>query len=227
MNQFDDLIWECVEWRGGFVKQLLVVIAAILLSGAALGQDSVSLPGGTILNVRLEKTLATLTSKQGDPFSARVTQAVQLDGKSVVPVGATVEGRVSRVSEPRRIKGKPTIAILPETLIMPNGERFVLNAQLFDTNLHNGTTVNDEGQFKGKGYDKKDLTEIGIGTGGGMLIGGLAGGGKGVLIGGAIGASATVAHWMSKKKRTSLPAGTELVMQLSRPLEMREARAGQ
>jgi hypothetical protein len=209
------------------VKQLLVLTSAILLCGTALGQDNVSLPAGTILNVRLDKTLATLTSKEGDPFSARVTQAVQLGGKSVVPVGATIEGHVTRVQEPRRIEGKPTIGILPETLIMPNGERFTLNARLLDTNLHNGTGVNDEGQFKGKGYDRKDLTEFGVGTGGGMLIGGLAGGGKGVLIGGAIGASATVAHWLSKKKYTSLPVGTELVMQLSRPMDMKEAPAGQ
>lgn len=209
------------------MKQLLVLISAILLSGAALGQEKVSLPAGTILNVKLDKTLATLTSKEGDPFSARVTQAVLLGGKTVVPVGATIEGRVSRLSEPRRIEGKPTIGILPETLIMPNGERFMLNARLLDTNLHKGTGVNDEGQFKGKGYDGKDLTEIGVGTGGGMLIGGLAGGGKGVLIGGAIGASATVAHWLSKKKYASLPVGTELVMELSRPMEMQEAQAGQ
>jgi len=208
------------------VKQLLVLISAIVLSGAALGQDNVSLPAGTMLNVRLDKTLATLTSREGDPFSARVTQAVMLGGKSVVPVGATIEGRVSRISQPRRIEGKPTIGILPETLIMPNGERFTLNARLFDTNLHNGTGVNDEGQFKGKGYDGKDLIEVGAGTGGGMLIGGLAGGGKGVLIGGAIGASATVVHWMSKKKYASLPAGTELTMELSRPLEMKQASAG-
>ena len=209
------------------MKQLLVFISAVLLSGSALGQNNVSLPSGTILNVKLDKMLATLTSREGDPFSARVTQAVLVGGKSVVPVGATIEGRVSRISQPRRIEGKPTIGILPETLIMPNGERFTLNARLLDTNLHNGTSVNDEGQFKGKGYDGKDMTEIGIGTGGGMLIGGLAGGGKGVLIGGAIGASATVAHWMSKKKYASLPAGTELVMELSRPMEMKEAPAGQ
>jgi len=75
------------------VKQLLVLISAIVLSGAALGQDNVSLPAGTMLNVRLDKTLATLTSREGDPFSARLTQAVMLGGKSVVPVGATMQDR--------------------------------------------------------------------------------------------------------------------------------------
>jgi hypothetical protein len=115
-----------------------------------------------------------------------------MDGKTVIPIGTTVEGRVTKTNEPRRIAGKPTIAIFPENLVLPNGDRFMLNATLVDTNARHGTDVNTEGQFKGDGHDGKDLTEIGMGTGGGMLIGGLAGGGKGLLIGGAIGA--TVAH---------------------------------
>ena len=102
----------------------------------------------------------------------------------------------------------------------------MLNASLVDTSLHNGTDVNDEGQFKGKGHDGKDLTEIGMGTGGGMLIGGLAGGGRNLLIGGAIGATVTVAHWLGKKYSATLPAGTDLVMELSRPLEMAPATTG-
>jgi hypothetical protein len=138
-----------------------------------------------------------------------------------------VQGRVTQVSEPRRYYGKPTIGIFPETLVMPNGERFMLNATLVDTSVRHGTDVNSEGQFKGRGHDGKDLTEIGMGTGGGMLIGGLAGGGKGVLIGGMIGATATVAHWLGKKNSVMLPAGTELVMELSRPMEMTAATGGQ
>jgi hypothetical protein len=154
-------------------------------------------------------------------------EAVQLDGKTVIPVGTTVQGRVTKVTDTRRLYGKPTIAIFPENIVLPDGKQYTLNAALVDTSVRNGTDVNEEGQFKGKGYDGKDLTEIGIGTGGGMLIGGLAGGGKGLLIGGAIGATATVAHWLSKTKSATLPAGTELWLELSRPLEMSEATAGQ
>jgi hypothetical protein len=229
MCHSQDFIWgiDSAERRVGSVKQFLVLMSAFLLSGAALCQDSVSLPVGTTLKVRLENNLATLTSRTGDPFSARVAQAVELGGKTVVPVGATIEGRVTQVREPRRIEGKPTIGIFPETLIMPNGEHFVLNARLVDTSVGTGTSVNEEGQFKGKGYGGKDVAEIGVGTGTGMMIGILAGGGKGLLIGGVVGASATVGHWLSKKKYTSLPAGTELVMELSRPMEMHQAPAGQ
>jgi hypothetical protein len=209
------------------VKRLLLFMWAILLSVAALGQEGVTLPAGASLKVKLENELATVSSKRGDAFSARVTEAVLVGGKTVVPIGATVEGRVTQVSNPRRIQGKATIGIFPEALILPNGERFMLNARLVDTDVRHGTDVNEEGQFKGRGWDGKDMTEIGMGTGGGMLIGGLAAGGKGVLIGGAAGATATVAHWLSKTKSATLPAGTELVMELSRAMEMRVAPAGQ
>lgn len=209
------------------MRKIEALMSVLLLSLVAIAQNNVSLPTGTSLTVKLETNLATHSSKTGDPFSARVTEPVLLDGKTVIPVGATVQGRVAQVSEPRRISGRPTIGILPDTLVMPDGQRFVLSATLAETNLHNGTEVNDEGQFKGKGHDGQDLTEIGMATGGGMVIGGLAGGGKGVVIGGAIGATATVVHWLGKKKSAVLPAGTELVMELGRPLEMAPVAGGQ
>jgi len=205
----------------------LVLLSVVLLAVSAVAQNNVSLPAGTTVKVKLENALTTFSSKSGDPFSGRVTEAVMLDGKPVIPVGASVQGRVTKVSEPRRIAGKPTIAIFPEAVVLPNGEHYMLNATLVDTSLRNGTDVNDEGQFKGKGHDGKDMIEIGMGTGGGMLVGGLIGGGKGVLIGGAVGATATVAHWLSKRNSAMLPAGTELVMELTRPLALTLATGGQ
>ena len=202
----------------------LVLVSVVAFATAAVAQ---TLPAGTPLRVKLENTLSTFGSKTGDPFSGRVTEAVTVDGKTVIPIGTTVQGRVTKVNEPRRIAGKPTIAIFPETIVLPSGEHYMLNAPLIDTNLRNGTDVNTEGQFKGAGHDGKDLTEIGFGTGGGMLIGGLAGGGKGLLIGGTVGATATVAHWLGKKRSAMLPAGTELLMELSRPLSMDVVKGGQ
>lgn len=195
------------------------VLASLLLL-AALAAAQTSLPTGTAVKMKLETTLTTFSSKAGDPFTARVTEPVVVDGKTVIPIGATVAGRVTKTNEPRRIAGKPTIAIFPENLVLPNGDRFMLNASLVDTNARRGTDVNTEGQFKGAGHDGKDLTEIGMGTGGGMLAGGLIGGGKGLLIGGAVGATVTVAHWLGKHRSAMLPAGTELVMELSRPMSM-------
>ncbi len=200
------------------MRKFLSLTGLLLIAGFASAQTA--LPTGTAVKMKLETTLATFSSKAGDQFSARVTEPVVIGGKTVIPIGTTVEGRVTKASEPRRIGGKPTIAIFPETLVLPNGDKFIMNASLVDTNAGQGSDVNQEGQFKGAGHDGKDLTEIGLGTGGGMLIGGLAGGGKGFLIGGAVGATVTVTHWLSKHRSAMLPAGTELVMELNRPLTM-------
>src|SRR5271157_5273593 len=191
-----------------YMKKTFWLTSLILIATFAGAQTA--LPTGTAVRMKLETTLATFSSKAGDPFSARVTEPVVVDGKTVIPIGATVEGRVTKANEPRRIAGKPTIAIFPENLVLPNGDRFVLNASLVDTNAR---------------HDGNDLTEIGMGTGGGMLVGGLAGGGKGFLIGGAVGATVTVAHWLGKHRSAMLPAGTELVMELSRPMTMTTASA--
>lgn len=178
-----------------------------------------SVPAGTALMVRLDTTLATFSNRVGDPFQAKVTQAIVVNGATVIPVGATVEGRVTKVNEPRRISGRPTIGILPEAVILPSGERFFLDATLTDTNIR-GTDVNQEGQFKGTTRDRRDNLEAGGGAAGGMLIGGLIGGGPGVLIGGAIGAGSATAHWLATHRSAILPSGTQLTLELNRPLTM-------
>lgn len=208
------------------MKKFLILFVLLMVAMMAVAQTDTSLPTGTAVKIKLENTLTTSMSQTGDPFSGRVTEPVIMNGKTVIPVGATVQGRVSKVSETRRVYGTPTIGLNPEAVVLPNGERYVLNAVLVDTNLKNGSDVNNEGQIKGAGHDSKDLIEIGAGTAGGTLIGGLANGGKGMLIGGMIGGGATVIHWLTKKKSTMVPAGTELVMELSRPMAMTAAAAG-
>ena len=67
---------------------------------------------------------------------------------------------------------------------------------------------------------RRDQLELGGGTAGGMLIGGLIGGGPGVLIGGAVGATATTVHWLAKHRSATMPAGTQLTLELNRPMAM-------
>jgi hypothetical protein len=195
------------------------LLPCMLLASMLAAQTSGPVPAGTALIVRLDTTLATFSNRAGDPFRSSLTQPVVVNGQTALPAGTVIEGRVTKISEPRRISGKPTIGILPEAVILPTGERYYLDATLTDTNIH-GSDVNSEGQFKGTGHDRRDTVEQGGGTAGGMLIGGLIGGPPGILIGGAIGAGGTTAHWLAKHRSATLPAGTQLTLELNRPLTM-------
>lgn len=208
----------------------LMLIPCILIAAMLAAQTSApapqtsspngpAVPSGTALMVRLDTTLASFSNKPGDPFRASLSQPVTVNGQTLVPAGAIVEGRVTKVSEPRRISGRPTIGILPEAVILPNGERFYLDATLTDTNIP-GTDVNSEGQFKGPGHERRDQLEIGGGAAGGMLVGGLVGGPVGVLVGGAVGAGSTTTLWLVKHHSAILPAGTQLTLELNRPLTL-------
>lgn len=194
-------------------------LPCLFLATLLAAQTNAPVPAGTALMVRLETTLATFSNHVGDPFRGSLAQPVVVDGKTLLPAGAVVEGRVTKLSEPRRISGKPTIGILPEAVILPSGERYYLDATLTDTNIP-GSDVNNEGQFKGSGHDRRDTIEQGGGTAGGMLIGGLVGGPVGILVGGAIGAGSTTGHWLSKHRSATLPAGTQLTLELNRPLAL-------
>jgi hypothetical protein len=207
------------------MRKVLGSMGVLLLAVSAWAQSNVSVPEGTPLKVNLQTTISTFSSKVGDPFQAKLVDPVVIDGKTLIPAGSIVEGRVTKLSEPRRISGKPTIGILPEQMVLPDGQRFMLNAVLVDTSVH-GTDVNGEGMFKGAGHDRGDKIEIVAGTGAGMLVGGLIGGGPGVLIGGAIGAGATSTHWLVQRRSAVLPSGTHLMMELSRPMIMSTMAAG-
>jgi hypothetical protein len=168
--------------------------------------------------MRLETALSTSSNASGDTFSGRVLEDVKLNNQVILPVGATLQGQVVRVSEPRRIKGKPMIQLLPQAVVLPNGQRLAINAVVVDTNKINGTSVDDEGRIKGPGHTDRDVMEVAAGTGVGAIVGGIAAGGKGSLIGAGVGAGATVIHWLTKRNSASLPAGSEIIFELSRPM---------
>src|SRR5260370_33456055 len=110
------------------MKKAFSLTSLILIASFAGAQTA--MPTGTAVKMKLETTLATFSSKAGDPFSARVTAPVVVDGKTVIPISATVEGRVTKANDPRRIAGNATIATFPANPVLPNGDGIMLNASL-------------------------------------------------------------------------------------------------
>jgi hypothetical protein len=195
----------------------------LLLAATAVAQPGTSLPAGTSLRMKLETPLSTHRSKVGDVFTGRVTEAVVVNGQTLVPVGASVTGRVTKLSEPRRIAGTPTIALLPDRIVMPNGNEFLITATVMDTAGSSRTTVDDEGRIHGAGRTGRDNAELVAGAGAGAVIGTLAAGAKGLFLGGGLGFGVVAAHWLTKKHSAELPAGTEIFLELNRPVMMSSA----
>lgn len=196
-------------------NRLTLLLATTLLALPAMSQSTLS--PGTPVYMKLQSTLATFMNKTGDQFWGTVTQPVMESGRIVIPAGSTVIGHVTRISEPRRITGKPTIGLHPDTVTLPNGAKYALSAVLVDTSLRDGSDVNEEGQFKGSGHDRHDTRETAVGGGAGLLMGALMGGAEGGLIGAGVGAGATMAHWLYKHRSATLAAGTILIFEVSRP----------
>src|SRR3954465_5502296 len=131
-----------------------------LTTPSVLGQNEMALPGGTAIRMKLETALSTDVTKRGDRFSGRVTEAVKLNGKTIIPVGAAMEGDVFRSEDKRRIKGTPTLDLSPDTVTLPDGQKYNIRATIVDTSDHT-LNVNDEGEIKGEGRDRRDWVEMG------------------------------------------------------------------
>jgi hypothetical protein len=197
--------------------------STVPMAQPAPSKDGYALPVGTAIRIKLENKLSTSTSKRGDRFGGRVLEPVKISGRIIIPVGTAVEGEVVRAEETRRVRGLPTLDLRPQFITLPDGVRYSINASVIDTSDPEHLDVNDEGQIKGEGHDRTDVIETAAGTGVGAAIGAKIGGGKGVLIGAGVGATATLIHWLTKTKSADLPAGTELILELSRPMQLTSA----
>lgn len=57
----------------------------------------VTLPKGTKITATVRQTLNTDKNRRGDAFSARLAQPVKVDGKTVLPRGTEITGRITKL----------------------------------------------------------------------------------------------------------------------------------
>jgi hypothetical protein len=172
----------------------------------------VVIPAGTVIAVRLQQSLNSKTSQEGEHFEASVAAPVMIGGKTVVPTGSTAYGRVTQAHAAGKFKGGATLAV----------ELTDLRVNGLDYPIQSTAAAQSS---KGKG--KRTATMIGGGAGGGALIGGLAGGGKGAAIGALVGAGAgTVGSAFTGGNRDiSLPAESALSFELTAPVTIKPSNS--
>ena len=166
-----------------------------------------SAPVGTTLSLALVTPISTETAKVETPVTARLRQAVVVDGLTILPAGATLHGDVTEVERAGRVRGRSHLAIR-FTEVVVDGQRDPLRTSAVS--------------FEGEANKSEDATKVGGGAGIGAVIGGIVGGksgaAKGAAIGGAAGAGTVLA---TRGREVELAEGTEITAALASPFSIR------
>ena len=167
----------------------------------------VILPAGTTLPLSLTSSMDSGTSAVEDRVTAELTRPLSIDGREVLPAGASFQGIVTEVDDAGHVKGRASIAFR-FTSLQRGDERYDVQTAAVS---HMAQATKGE-----------DATKIGIGAGAGAVIGGLLGGkdgaAKGAAIGGAGGTGVVLA---TRGKEVRLAPGADVTSQLSAPLTVR------
>jgi len=129
-----------------------------------------------------------------------------VNGKTVLPQGAHVVGRVVDAKESGRVKGRASLS-LALTSIVRNGKPVPVETQTY--------------VGVAKSTKKRDAGVIGGAAGVGAVIGAIAGGGKGAATGAAIGgAGGSGAVLATRGEDVHYPPETRLTFVLSKVAEL-------
>ncbi len=186
-------------------------------------EQSWTLPPDTVISVQMNTTLSSRTAHVGDKFNATVTVPVYVNGRTVIPAGSIIEGRVTQVTPAKRMNRSGTIGIDFDDLLFPNGARVGVIGSLTSDDPDTRRRIDDESRVSAEG-NKRPAVFIGGGGAIGAVLGGIAGGGQGAAVGGAVGAGVGIAGvLLSKGEEAQVPSGTPFGVQIKQALVIRES----
>jgi len=173
---------------------------------------------GATIRVHLLEDLSAATSQTGERFRTRVASDVIQDGQILIPAGSELDGTVVGVSYGHAL-GHGSMHLRPEEVILPDGSRFHIYAELSGapgSSVH----INGEGGVSAGSRLKKDGIEYGAGVGAGAITGAILGGPGGALAGTIIGAGAVTVHLLVSHPQARLDSGSVLLFTLNQPLNL-------
>ena len=151
----------------------------------AAGNSIVIIPRDTEVMVELQDDLNTQQSREGTKFTAKVVSPSEI-------AGATIEGRIAKITKPGRIKQRSEISLSFDRIVLSDNRWSNFSAILTEVLAVKGDNVkrvDAEGTAIGQNSYKQDALKIAAPTGAGMIIGGIAGGPVGVAVGAGVGAA--------------------------------------
>jgi hypothetical protein len=111
--------------RAGFA----ILAGAMFTAGVSAQTETsaVAVPSGTAINVQLNSSVDSKKAKAGDQVAAHTTEEIKYAGKTIVPLGAKLEGRVTEAKARSKGDSGSTLAIQFDKVITKKGEEISLN----------------------------------------------------------------------------------------------------
>lgn len=171
---------------------------------SAFVPNSLTVPAGTPVSIRLQNAVSSASARPGDRFDAVLDEPLIVHGHTVAQRGAAVVGRVVQARRSGRMHNSGYLRLTLISIAVDGKQVPVQASSVF---------------VQGGAHKKRNLALIGGGTGAGALIGAIAGGGKGALIGSLIGAGGgTGVAYATGKKDVGFGAERRLTFRLTQPL---------
>jgi hypothetical protein len=172
----------------------------------AARRESVELPAGTNLVVRMIDGVDSDVNRVGQTFAASLDQPVTMGGETIIPRGADVVVKLVDAHQSGKLTGTAGLT-LDLMSVKVDGRIVDIDTQ----------SVSRESDSRGQ----KTAKVAGGGAVLGAIIGGIAGGGKGAVIGaGAGGAAGAGAESVSHGQRVKVPSETRLTFVLENSIRI-------
>ena len=203
LDEIDTVIFED-ESRGGYAAPAARVPQPIRSRDRAATAQTLTIPAGTRLLVRMIDGVDSRRNHVGDRFRASLETALTVNGTIVAPKGTDVYGRLTEARRAGRVRGRAELGLELTDIVI--GER---SYPLMT------------GEYGERGGSAGTGKKVGGGVALGAVIGAIAGGGSGALKGAAIGGAAgTGVAVATKGQQVRVPSETVLEFTIQQPLSV-------
>lgn len=200
---------------------------------AAVAQEAWTVDKGTKIPLAIINSISTKNSAAGDRIYLQTVYPIMVEGRMVIPPGSFVNGTVTDVKRPGKVKGRGALYIRFDAMILPNGTTRDFRARVGSLDGRASEQLDrEEGRIQSEGNKSGDARNAGeaaaAGASVGVLVGSVAGRpGMGAGVGAAAGAAAAlVGILMTRGPEAQLAAGSIVEMVLDRNLQFTAEELG-
>jgi len=168
---------------------------------------NITIQPNTTIPIRINQTLDSATTQQGDTFTGTIATDILVDNLVVIRQGTPVSGRVSAVQEAAHYKGSSLLTV-ELTSIDRRGEKIAITTEPYSV--------------EGKGRGKNTAEKVGGGAAVGAILGGILGGGKGAAIGAAAGGGVGAgANTITRGEQVQIPSESLVRFKLTNAIALK------